>query len=155
MDITNEEFRANYLGYNGASPLILTSTEAEPVGNDIDWVSQGATTPVKNQGSCGSCWAFSTTGALEGVDKIKKGQLESFSEQQLVDCSGTYGNQGCNGGLMDQAFNYVKDHGIVLESQYTYSAKKNTCKNNSGPFKISGFKDVAPGNCASLRTAIQ
>lgn len=80
---------------------------------DIDWVSRGAVTPVKDQGQCASCWAFSATGGLEGLSKVAYGTLESFSEQQLIDCSGSYGNNACNGGVMEYAFNFVKDKGIV------------------------------------------
>ena len=109
-------------------------------------------TGIKNQGQCGSCWAFSTTGGLEGLSKLAYGTLESFSESQLVDCSAAYGNHGCNGGLMDNAFKFVKAKGIVHEDEYPYVAKVNKCKIATGPFKISGYTDVK--SCTALANAI-
>lgn len=122
------------------------------VANDIDWVAKGAVTPVKNQGQCGSCWAFSTTGSLEGLSFLSNGDLQSFSEQQLVDCSGKYGNMACNGGLMDNAFKFVIDNGIVHEDEYTYKAVKQTCKQATGDFKISAFTDIK--NCDDLASSL-
>ena len=86
---------------------------------DIDWVTGGKVTGVKNQGQCGSCWAFSTTGALESNVAVAKGGLNSFSEQQLVDCCGTKGFQcqGCSGAWPEWALNYVNNAGIVLQSE--------------------------------------
>lgn len=116
--LTQEEFVQTYLGT--IVPNTVENIEEEPIEvettvsvGDIDWTTQGVVTPVKNQGSCGSCWAFSATGALEALSKQAYGNLQSFSEQQLVDCSGSFGNQACNGGLMDNAFKYVKAKGIV------------------------------------------
>merc|ERR1712167_50614 len=93
----------------------------------VDWVTKGAVTPVKNQGQCGSCWAFSTTGATEGRLYIKNKKLVSLSEQELVDCAGSFGNQGCNGGLMDDGFKYFKASGDALESTYSYTGKNGAC----------------------------
>jgi len=104
----------------------------------------------------GSCWAFSTTGSVEGLNAIKTGNLQSFSEQELVDCGGRYGNQGCNGGLMDSGFEFVVQNGLCLESEYPYSGRNGNCKKSScsSSVKISGYRDVPRGNSQALQAAV-
>lgn len=158
--LSREEFASLYLGYRadmkpevGARRIKVLKDTAIPAS--VDWTTQGAVTPVKNQGQCGSCWAFSTTGSLEGLNFLKNGKLESFSEQELVDCSNSFGNQGCNGGLMDQGFQYVESKGIVSEQSYPYKAVDERCKVPAGAaFKVKGFTDVAPNDPNALKTAL-
>ena len=120
-DLLHHEFTSIMNGYQMRSKFNYTGTEVPIRGakylppahvtslpENVDWREHGAVTPVKNQGQCGSCWSFSTTGALEAMHHRSTGHLISLSEQNLIDCSGKYGNQGCNGGLMDAAFQYIK-----------------------------------------------
>lgn len=136
MDLTQEEFRAQYLNLQPSSGDHDSSSaylgrhyySGAELPNEIDWTTKGAVTEVKNQGQCGSCWAYSTTGSLEGRAFTNTGSLPILSEQQFVDCDGT--DSGCNGGLMDQAFDYASKHsgGICTESSYPYIGKAGTCR---------------------------
>jgi len=135
-DMTFEEFHAKMTGFVPRQNSYARSQNTEGPHNDVeaplatlDWRTKGAVTPVKNQQQCGSCWAFSTTGSTEGAHAIKTGKLVSLSEQQLVDCSSAEGNNGCNGGLMDQGFEFIiKNKGITTESGYPYTARDGSCR---------------------------
>jgi len=162
-DMTAEEFKARFASGLRAHEkrshnvnLELLHSSALPTS--VDWSAKGAVTPVKNQQQCGSCWAFSTTGSVEGVSFISTGTLPSLSEQQLVDCSGAEGNQGCNGGLMDYGFQYIIDNkGICTEASYPYTAADGTCKSKTcgaAAATITGFTDVPVNSETALMTAI-
>ncbi|XP_043920331.1 procathepsin L-like [Protopterus annectens] len=164
-DMTNEEFRQLMNGYKHsktAEKKLKGSSFLKPsfvkVPDQVDWRTRGYVTPVKDQGTCGSCWSFSTTGALEGQHFRKTGKLVSLSEQNLIDCSRPQGNLGCNGGLMDQAFQYVQDNGgIDSEVSYPYIAKDNQpCQYDPqyNSANDTGFVDVTSGDEEALKTAL-
>jgi len=127
----------------------------EPNASSWDWRSKGAVNGVKNQGQCGSCWAFSAVGALEGAGFIKGGRLSSFSEQNLVDCDHT--SHGCQGGFMDGAFTYAETHPLMYEHDYAYTAKNGNCQydKSKGHGTCSGYHDVTRNSASALRSAIE
>jgi len=153
-DLTPAEFKAMYLNglqgepsHQDAAHLGKHVYSGAKLPDSVDWSQQGAVSPVKNQGQCGSCWAFSTVGSLEGRHQITTGKLQQFSEQQYVDCDKAFGDQGCNGGLMDNAFKYAMQADICTEESYTYTGKGGNCQASScsvGLTKgsVTGYKDV-------------
>jgi len=158
-DLTNEEFVKTYNGFNPEMFKDLPVADLKAIGDEpesVDWRTEGYVTPIKDQGQCGSCWAFSAVCSMEGAWFKKSGELVSLSEQQLVDCD-TEEDQGCNGGLPSNAFNYVINNGgIDTEESYPYTARNGrTCnfdQANVGA-SITNFVQVESKSEEALKTA--
>merc|ERR1719440_622474 len=157
-DMTNAEFVRKMNGFNArAMPkkdLNVELFDTSNLADSVDWTTKNAVTPVKNQGQCGSCWAFSTTGSTEGAYAIASGKLVSLSEQMLVSCDHN-GDQGCNGGLMDNAFGWIQQNGgICKESDYPYQGTTGTCTTGCSPaVTVSGHHDVPQKDEKALAVA--
>ncbi|XP_060653849.1 procathepsin L-like [Drosophila nasuta] len=164
-DLTSKEFKRlmlTSLNTNHSQEgfdYIYNPSAKDSLPKSIDWRSSGAVNPIKDQGRCGSCWAFSAVGSLESHYFIQKGKSVSLSEQNLVDCSRgyPYNNNGCSGGLPINALNYVKDNGgIDTESSYPYEGRNDYChfkRNNIGA-EVSAVVKVESGNEEALVSAV-
>ena len=158
-DLTPEEFKAQMIrglkapvGSFGCGSF---SNSASGAPASIDWRTKGAVTTVKDQGQCGSCWTFSSTGAMEGAWAIAKGQLIDLAEQELVDCAGLkYGSMGCNGGQMEGAFKFIIENGQCAASSYPYTAKDGTCHSCTAVAHATSCADVKPNDQLSLKAAV-
>lgn len=151
---------------HGQAPMFVPSEEViENAPKSLDWRNSKlnprgikAVNPIKNQQQCGSCWAFSTIASVEGAWALSGHNLVSLSEQELVDCSSEEGNQGCNGGLMDQGFQYIIDNGgICTESQYPYKAQDGQCESSQckNVALIKSYFDIQSMNETAIFAAIQ
>ena len=164
-DWTAAEYKS-ILGYKRdelRTPKTPKQFDTSRNASSVNWVDAGAVTPVKDQGQCGSCWAFSTTGSLEGAHYVATGDLLSFSEQQLVDCSFlSYGNLACNGGLQENAYNYYEaGYKAELESVYPYvsgtTMSKGTCAYDSSSttaVTVSSYDAVTPDSYTDMKAAL-
>jgi cathepsin L len=164
-DLTPQEFKDQYVGglraEVGSYGCKSFSSGASGAPSSIDWRQKGVVNPVRDQGQCGSCWAFATTANAESVWAISSGQLLDLSEEFLVDCASGAGyfNMGCNGGQPDSAFKYMINTGQCTESSYPYKAgttkTAGTCqKCTATPVHFSSCYDVAPKDQVSLKVAV-
>lgn len=159
-----EEFQAQFTGGKGSA---LGSDDAHlgelevksEIATSVDWSTDSSVVnPVKDQGQCGSCWAFSAVGTVESAYALAAGKLGSYAEQQLVDCDTTGGSQGCNGGFNQYGIAYIGSTGIAAESAYPYTATDGSCRASSvskdlPAGTVAGYNSVGKNN-AALQSAL-
>ncbi|XP_077546227.1 procathepsin L-like isoform X2 [Haemaphysalis longicornis] len=165
-DMTQEEVIGKCTGYIPPSPKLLAGApfyapRFADTDDYVDWRTGGYVTPIKNQGQCGACWAFSAVGAIEAQFFKRNHRQVRFSEQNLMDCAGRqYGNNGCNGGQMAGAFQYVRDAGgLDTEAQYPYRQSTNFQCQYSNSFesrqvRVTGYVRIPPRNERALKDAV-
>ncbi|XP_077229127.1 senescence-specific cysteine protease SAG39-like [Tasmannia lanceolata] len=163
-DQSNEEFMASRNGFRPSftraseSTATFTYENISVVPSSMDWRKKGAVTPIKDQGQCGCCWAFSAVAAMEGITQLKKGKLISLSEQEVVDCDTKGVDQGCQGGLMDDAFKFIQhNQGLTTEVNYPYMGVDGTCNTKKAAThaaEINGYVDVPANNEKALLKAV-
>ena len=160
----NQFYHFNYTNeFNYISHNIILSDQNERITFDNDsivpvskdWRKEYKVSSVKNQGNCGSCWSFSATGSVESAWAIENNVLYNLSQQELIDCSTSYGNKGCEGGSMDQAFKYIIDNGLCLNLSYPYIGQESNCekKECKSVVSIQSFKDIEPNDEKILKRA--
>ena len=160
-DMTEDEVNALYKGSVSQStrPLGVHKPSGSQAPAAIDWRDQDVVTEVKDQGACGSCWSFGATGAFESAWALAGNDLQTFSEQQLMDCSGSAGNHGCNGGMAYRAYEYLEDEGgIMTEDDYPYTARDgHSCQADPSKYVAAISSHVmvpSHGSHAILRDAV-
>lgn len=151
----NNNFNSEIYKPNNDHQDFYIISEDLNVPSKIDWREKNAVTHVKNQGKCGGCWAFSTTGSVEGLIAINTGKLLNISEQQLIDCSSNEGNNGCEGGLMQQGYQYIIDNnGICSEEEYPYTASDGICQDCKNIVQINKYGEITPNSEKVLKRAV-
>ncbi|XP_036449121.1 cathepsin L1-like [Colossoma macropomum] len=164
-DMDNQEYQATFTHclrssnrtQSRSTPTLLRHAEGVTLPNTVDWTDMGFVTEVRDQEVCGSCWTFSAVGALEGQMFRKTGKLVPLSEQQLLDCSWPFGNDGCEGGFVDRAFRYIMESGgLMSESSYPYENKEGMCrfKPMEASATCSGFEQLPVGDENALQMAV-
>merc|ERR1719240_1501456 len=159
--LTNEEFKAQYTGGQGGSAIgpddaHLGELEIGEIASNVDWsTDRSVVNPVKDQGQCGSCWAFSAVGTVERAYAVAAGKLGSYAEQQLVDCDTR--SDGCSGGYNQYGISYIGNTGVASESGYPYTARDGTCRSSVSKAlakgAIAGYNSVSKNN-AGLQSAL-